>query len=556
MIIYYNHIVGKKSGVFKALLSACVLFQFIIGCANFGPPPGGPADDTGPMIIAVNPPAGQTDTGLNTSIEIRVNEWYKSDSFRNAFFMSPEPESRIKFKFGLKKITVSFPGSLQPDQTYVMTIGADLADNQGNRMSHSYTSVFSTGWKLDYGLISGKAAEDKAGYIAALYPLDQDFLPLEKKGKYLTQSGEDGSFTLPYLPEGDYRLILFGDKDGDRIYDPGEEELGLPHCDIPVRNDSTKGLLIRTIKRDARPPMIRSVNPRNAETVEIVLDRKIEIPPSVKQIAIIDTLSGKPVDINRLYPHPVDSLRFILDTSALDTVKYMITISGGIDHWGMTMADTFFFTGVTEADTIAPALLEFEISSDSVDTRISVITSEPVVKNPLTRSVVTGDSLKDTLTFKVKEIFPGKYELKSAELAPGDTIHFRTGVLTDAAGNTAKDSVITRIVTPPPKPKEKLIGGSISGQLSFEGAGPVVIRLLKGNKSTAEIVRNMPGEFQFKDIESGFYSLEAFIDGDGSGRYSYGLLDPFTYSEKYTLAADSIRVRAKWETGGLLVKFD
>ncbi len=60
--------------------------------------------------------------------------------------------------------------------------------------------------------------------------------------------------------------------------------------------------------------------------------------------------------------------------------------------------------------------------------------------------------------------------------------------------------------------------------------------------------------FTFPRVVEGKYGLDAFIDSDSNGRYSPGTARPLTAPEPFVRYLDTLRVRARWETGGVILK--
>ena len=49
--------------------------------------------------------------------------------------------------------------------------------------------------------------------------------------------------------------------------------------------------------------------------------------------------------------------------------------------------------------------------------------------------------------------------------------------------------------------------------------------------------------------------IEAFIDSNGNETYDYGKVFPFAPSEKFTVYPDTVKVRARWTTENINIKF-
>ena len=534
---------------------ACLSLLF--ACAKVGPPPGGRIDKAGPEIMEVHPQDGDTGVPLNTKLTFTVNEWFDHNSFQDAFFISPEPRGKTKFKFSLHKIVVSFKDGLEEDKTYIITVGTAFRDLIRNPMEKSYTFAFSTGYRFDFGVIQGRVVGGKSGLVAALYPLVDDEIDFkEEKGEYMTQTGAEGGFVFSYLPRGDYRLLVFSDSDGDRLYDPDNEELGLSWMDFSVDEDTSQVILIKSKKRHPQPPIINSINPRDRVHLEIILDRPLETLPNPAQVIIIDTLKADSLLVHQLYRHPLDSARLILTTAPLDSFEYYIFIRGGSDFAGMIMEDSLIFTGNAQSDTLPPKIMEYTAEGDSILGSLEITCSEPVKLDKLLQGFSFSDSTRSAPEISVESPHPCKFELESEDFTAGDTVLFNLAMLEDLYLNHFPDSLMVIFINEIRAEEKKENVGSLSGTALFEGDYSIVIIAGAGGREIKSMKLNIPGDFRFEELPSGYYTFEAFVDTDGNGRYDYGLLTPFRYPERFIVLEDSFRVRSGWETGEVVIRFD
>ena len=530
----------------------------MLACAKVGPPPGGRIDMAGPKIVEFHPRDGDTGVPLNIRLAFTIDEWFDHNSFQDAFFISPEPQGGLKFKFGLHKVIVSFKEGLDTDKTYIVTIGTAFRDLLRNPMEKSCTFAFSTGYRFDYGMIQGKVMGDKSGLMVALYPLvvDEDIDFEEEKGLYMTQTDVEGGFVFSYLPKGDYRLLVFSDSDGDRLYDPDNEELGLSWMDFSVDEDTSRIVLIKSKKRHPQPPIMNSINPRGREHLEIILDRALETLPEPNQITILDTLKGDSLLIRELYRHPLDSARLILTTVPLDSIEYTLFIRGGSDFSGMVMKDSLIFAGNAQSDTLPPKILEYTAEGDSICGSLKFTCSEPVNPAKLLQGFSFPDSARLSPEISIESPHPCEYKLESQDFAAGDTVLFNLAMLEDLYLNHPPDSVITIFIDQKKAEEKKENLGSLSGTAYYYGDFPMVVIAKAGGREIASLKVGSSDDFKFEEIPSGYYTIEAFIDADDNGRYDYGLLKPFRFPERFIMLEDSFRVRSGWETGEVEISFD
>jgi hypothetical protein len=77
------------------------------------------------------------------------------------------------------------------------------------------------------------------------------------------------------------------------------------------------------------------------------------------------------------------------------------------------------------------------------------------------------------------------------------------------------------------------------------GLSPAVVRTAWADGKT----------FALQQIPEGRYILSAFVDSDSSGDYTFGRAHPFRPAERFTLLADTLRVRARWSVENVIVPF-
>ena len=579
----------KSSLRIIALFCLSAVVTFFSGCANVGPPPGGPVDKKGPEILSCQPLDGSIFVPRDAVIEFKVDEWINGDSFKNAFFISPEPAEEAIFKIGLYKLKVIYKNGFDENTTYVVTIGTDFNDHNRNPLEESYTIAFSTGSKLDFGMVKGTIVGGVGtGYIAALYQLeylnsysdsseielgeddDEEEIreirriigPYYKKGKYLTQSGKDNSFSLPYIPPGDYRLIVFSDKDKDRVYDPGTEELGLAWTDVSINNDTSRVIVVLPITRMPEPPFIQNVEAKNHTQLNVLIDRPLEFLPILSDFSIVDTTTGEGLKLENLYRHPIDSSVIIVNTGLQDSSVYSLKVSGGKDNWGESMSDSIIFNGNAGADTLAPVIVEASVKADSSGGVLSFLLSENVDASELAAGLSLKDSSTLSESIEVKRIDNWTYEIASKRFIINDTIYFNQRFLKDNSGNTGLDSTILLPVQPYEDIAPQNDFGTLSGTLYFNDKIPdrskgkfKIYAVSTDNKLYGRFL-DTAGFFKLDSLPAGHYTLEAYLDADNNGRYNYGLLYPFIPPERYTVAKnDTFRVRSGWETDGAVIDF-
>ena len=237
-------------------------------CANMGDVTGGDKDTVPPRIIRETPPNMSLQFSEN-KIELVFDEYLRSGGFAEQFIVSPPFKNKPEFKLAGKKLTLIFNDTLQENATYALSFGNGLADlNEGNVIK-GYKYVFSTGNHIDSLQIKGsvKGLEEISKYddfIAMLYPIDSliiDSIPLQELPLYYSKLDENGRFSIEYLKEDFFRLLVIEDKNNNFKYDPSVDAIGFFADSVPAGVAIDVPLLIFTERGKSIAQMPRIVNP-------------------------------------------------------------------------------------------------------------------------------------------------------------------------------------------------------------------------------------------------------------------------------------------------------
>lgn len=208
------------------------LFTFLfIGCAQIEPLQGGSKDTYAPAIDSLKsyPYNGQLNY-TRQDVKLRFNEFIKLKNELENIIIVPKPKVDPIIKAKNKTLTIEFQEALQSNTTYNITFNGAIQDfTEGNDSVFQY--VFSTGDYIDSLFLNGNVKDaftNKAdpGVIVGLYVMEQpllDSVPILQKPYYLTQTKEDGSFSLNYLKAGTYALFAFQDLNKNLKLDPTEK---------------------------------------------------------------------------------------------------------------------------------------------------------------------------------------------------------------------------------------------------------------------------------------------------------------------------------------------
>lgn len=558
----------------KNIRTICVITiaLALCGCANQLPPPGGPPDKTPPEIVATTP-ASRTLDFHGESIVLEFSEYVDRNRAQDNIFISPP--LKTEYNWSGRELEIEFVEELQPQTTYAVTVGTEYADRSGNKPASSYTLIFSTGDRLDSGLIQGKVeSSDPAGAFVFLYPLtglQADTLnPATTKPKYRTQIGANGTFEFQALPAGSYRLLAVKDEFRNELFDPGIDAFGTTTEDILLPEGAATTVAFRLGPAiDNTPPQLYSVTAVSQRMLRVELSESPDTASiQAASFAVTSEKDGTAIPVLAAWLSPVRrSTAELLLAGTPAAGSWKLTATAVRDSVGNSIADTArtaTFTASDVADTTKPALLAlpFADSTSGTDPKRSytmvwstAVDSESVYNS--TRLFRSADTTATAIPFEIR-----RPDENITELVPRQPLAINTGYVlkVDVAGvrsllgRTGADTVVRlRFHTTDPGDYGLVSGAVID---SSGTSCPYVIILTSENKKTVfRTVLSAPGTWEFKDVPPGTYTLIAFCDADGNGVYSYGDAFPYRAAERFVPYQQPVVVRPRWTVENVKILF-
>ncbi|MDI6765298.1 MAG: Ig-like domain-containing protein [Bacteroidota bacterium] len=540
-------------------------------CAGIQSPSGGPPDTTSPKIIETYPKPGTLQFHDNR-FSFSFDKYIDRRTLQESFFISPSL-GELEFEWSGKDVEILFSDSLRNNTTYVVTIGTDVKDTRNNKMAQAFSLPFSTGNRIDSASMSGIVHDDKPdGIMIFAYQLDSrisDTLnPSKVKPDYLTQTGKDGSFLLPYLAFGTYRVIAVRDAYKNLLYEPQIDKYGTFSSDIMLSSDSLHriGIQFRLIEEDTAAPFLSSARAIDWSHVLLRFSESMEITSgNIDSVSIVDTLSNTSLNVFdfSFTETPYKEAQIVTDKQEIDRV-YRVLLNGFKDVKGNLMkipTNMAEFNSSLNSDTSKPEMKIKNIRNNSkeipIDDTIHIQFSEAV----LVKSFENGFKLTDSLDKKVEGRFRWQNSteaffipLKRFYLGMWYTIKIQLDSVIDYSGNSFKDSIsILKFQT-----VEEKVLSSISGTVIDENQKQNIlvnaINISKKQTKPYWQVADSIGKFLFENLFEGMYILSAFHDADSNGSYSFGKPFPFTPAERYSIYSDTLKLRARWPLEGVNIR--
>jgi hypothetical protein len=555
----------------RILAGFCTLL--VAGCAGQVPPSGGPKDTLPPQIVRSEPDTNAVRVNTH-SVTLEFSEYVDRRSVEESFFMSPSVGA-IAYDWSGKEVTASFEQPLHPWTTYVVTIGTDVKDRrEGNRMASSFALAFSTGDSLDRGSIDGRVyALQPEGVMVFAYKLDgraADTLdPGRVKPDYITQTGNHGFFTLSHLAFNTYRLFAVRDQYRNLLYEKQIDQYGVAWSDINLDHQTVEAhdVWFRLFTEDTSKPFITTVRAINRHRVLVRFSEPID-STSVKDAAfeVRDTLSNEAVPLRIEYADPFQpGVVGITTATSLDSpATYSLRIRN-IRDVNLNVMDTtpptMTFEGVLTPDTLRPVIRIRDMSDSTrgvpLSDGIELLFSEPPAEKPLRTAVALIASANRIVGTSLIKTTAVDYMLQPDHIL-GSKEWYMLRVIMDSVKSVSGGGYIDSTLIVRFETFDLRTSGSIAGTVTDVRGGskhsPIIVtaqRVAAEKPHITSVKLKEPGPYVLDGLQEGRYVLSAYRDADGSGTYSGGSPFPFVPAERFTVYADTIRVRARWGVEGV-----
>ncbi|MCX8057716.1 MAG: Ig-like domain-containing protein [Ignavibacteria bacterium] len=532
------------------LITIITLSFLFVSCANQLPPDGGPVDRNPPTVIRTYPESGTTNFDKQY-VEFEFNEYINKTNVSNSIFISPYLEDEPELKWSGKKLRILFPQKLKENKTYVVTLGTDITDLRGNKLSESVTLRFSTGNKIDDGVISGKVFDEKPDGVMIFFYLIDSLGQVIKydsiRPDFVCQTSRDGSFYLTGLPKGIFRIIAVRDQMKNLLFDINEDEIGFPFRDYEL-NDTVKsidGVFFELTKIDTIRPVVNSVKVDDLNHLRINFNEPIDNKSiSFERIEIRDTL-------NRSYKifgfYSVDKNSLILVTEQLQNrTDHKIEISGARDLSGNEMEkSTHKFYVEADKDTLPINLINLTCNFSTnvmeyFNPLCSLYFNDFVRYDDFKSSIIVEDTTGKSVNFNVSRFDSSSFILSFSELRQKDKIILKVDLrqLEDLAGNRI-DSTVKRTI----ETNSESDYGSVSGQIRNKNlAGRVLLELKNVNQKNVYKLAVESEKYQIKNVLPGSYLMKLSIPINKETKLDKYFAQPFAYYK------DTIKVKSRWPT--------
>lgn len=201
------------------LRPALVAAVALLGCAQYGAPPGGERDQRPPQVIETIPEPLSVVPDLRGPVVIRFDERLSERGAEDAVIVSPRTGD-LRVRRRGSELRVELEGGWRPGQIYRVVILPELRDLFGNQRTEPAELVFSTGPEIPQTALAGIVTERITGrppqraVVEAVRQADSTV--------YVAPVATDGFYALLNLPNGEYEVMAYADANQD--WTPGPTE--------------------------------------------------------------------------------------------------------------------------------------------------------------------------------------------------------------------------------------------------------------------------------------------------------------------------------------------
>jgi hypothetical protein len=243
-------------------------------------------------------------------------------------------------------------------------------------------------------------------------------------------------------------------------------------------------------------------------------------------------------------------------------VEYKIDLSRLSDRAGNCPASGSSlpsFIGSAARDTVGPVLRGTSPVDSAIDialdTDLLFIFSEMLDSAGATPPVRVTTVSGDTVTGSIGYPTPATVSFRPQQGWKGPSAYvasLEVSAIRDVEGNRMSDTTVVLFF----KTIDPNGLGHLSGRIDDEDSlalGRIYIQAARVNDgpSVVQEILDEPGPYVIRDLLPGRYALWSYRDKDGDEAYTFGHPCPISFSERFSWYADTVEVRARWETQGI-----
>ena len=337
-------------------------------------------------------------------VELSFSEFVNRESLRNSILIEPDIGLEYKLDWGRKSVTVKFSDRLPDSTTIIVTVGTDLQDTRGNKMTEPVRIAVSTGPEIDQGelfgrILSAETGKGSSGNRVFLYrsPID-----LSRTADYTAETDTSGRFHFSYLRQGEYKAFWANDQNRNKLWEKERERAQPFQRETVILEKAGKDTLstLYLANPDTTSPALQGVGLFSRRRIRLRFSENIQLTDST-ELAVEDTLGNPHSPAGALYISPAD--RFVLFAHSREPLSqgrtYRMIVRNVVDEAGNPIGRAGFnFQGTSQQDTTRQRIIPGKRNPGLLpDEPVEVVYAKPIEDSAVLDSlvVVEGTELQE-----------------------------------------------------------------------------------------------------------------------------------------------------------------
>ena len=258
----------------NALAAAMLGSALTAACARVMSPPGWDPDHTAPVLVASKPEQLAVVPDWKGDVVFRFDERLGERGITDQTAIISGDTGRVKVSRHGSEIRVRPAAGFQPGRIYHVVLLPTIQDMFGNVRKQPVEVVFSTGPAIPATVVAGLLTDRLSGKPATGILVQAVHLP--DSLLYTTASDSAGFFALRHIPEGQYALRAYDDRNHDRKLQFREPQ-AFSSATLGPRADTVVIPDLALLGGDSTPARLMKAEARDSLQIRLTFDDYLAI---------------------------------------------------------------------------------------------------------------------------------------------------------------------------------------------------------------------------------------------------------------------------------------